>query len=107
MKKFYASFCIAVCLCFSGLSAPVATAQTIVNDYAETFDTFDDSSNDCAPAYWLHNVDRGSDSNQYYFHRPDGGHDSGAYVELSEKCNPYYMTDDCLVTLPVKGAVSF
>ena len=77
-------------------------------DYAELFENLGDASAaDFAPGYWLHYVDKGTSADPWYAAENEGGHDEGAYLRVTDKCNPYYMTDDCLVTPPVKGEVSF
>lgn len=107
MKHFYKLLTATVLISGSMTTPPSAYAVEEVSGYIETFDGFDASRDDCAPAYWLHNVDKGNVKDQLYISHQTGGHDDGAYVELSSQCNPYYMTDDCLVTLPVKGTVTF
>ncbi|MDE6417129.1 MAG: hypothetical protein K2K68_08920 [Duncaniella sp.] len=108
MRKFYYLIAVTILAVGSLLSPVAALAVTETADYSETFDGITDAgAPDFAPAYWLHYVDKGSSTDPWYAAEATGGHDDGAYLRITDKCNPFFMTDDLLATLPVKGQVSF
>ncbi len=114
MKKFSFKFFnlgLAIAAGMLYITPPILAEEVTpvyTDNYTEKFEQFTGiEDQNFAPLYWLHNVDKGTDSDEGYQGATEGGHDGGAYLKITPKCNPATYYYDCLVTPPVKGDVSF